>query len=90
MVLVTVVLLMVVQAVVAADPLLVLLTQVAVEELIEQGLEPAPDGNGTQPIMMMTSDISLTRDPTGEYQKIVRDFADNATAFDDAFKQLAI
>lgn len=36
--------------------------------------------------MMLTSDISLTRDPTGRYQKIVSQFAQDQAAFDHAWK----
>jgi len=46
---------------------------------------PAADGNGTQHLMMMTSDISLLHDPEGEYIKIVEQFAKDPAAFDDAF-----
>jgi len=46
---------------------------------------PSPDGNGTQDIMMMTSDISLISDPTGEYQKLVALFAFDQSKFDNSF-----
>ena len=52
-------------------------------------LAPAPDGmdakypNGTEPIMMMTSDVSLTYDP--DYLEIVRRYADDIAAFDNDF-----
>jgi len=36
---------------------------------------PAADGNGTQPVMMLTSDVSLTRDPAGAYGPIVKQYA---------------
>uniref|UniRef100_A0A7S3YPL2 Plant heme peroxidase family profile domain-containing protein n=1 Tax=Lotharella globosa TaxID=91324 RepID=A0A7S3YPL2_9EUKA len=45
---------------------------------------PGPQG-GQQEIMMLTSDISLTRDPTGKYQEIVKLFAEDQQAFDHAF-----
>ena len=35
---------------------------------------------------MLTSDISLTKDPAGQYQPIVAQFARDAAAFDHAFK----
>ena len=40
---------------------------------------------GNQTIMMLTSDISLLEDPTGEYQKIVTEFAGDLAAFENAF-----
>jgi len=45
---------------------------------------PGPQG-GSQPIMMLTSDISLTRDPTGKFQKIVEKYARDQAAFDNDF-----
>ena len=36
-------------------------------------------------IMMLTTDVSLLHDPKGEYQKIVRNFADDQDALDKAF-----
>lgn len=45
---------------------------------------PAADLKGDlQDIMMMTSDVSLTKDP--EYQKIVAAWADDQASFDNAF-----
>jgi len=41
--------------------------------------------NGTQGIMMLTSDISLLHDPRGEYIKYVKMFAENITLFEEAF-----
>lgn len=46
---------------------------------------PAADGNGSQDIMMLTSDISLTEDPEGEYQKWVATFASDQGALEHAF-----
>ena len=46
---------------------------------------PAADGNGTQPVMMMTSDVSLVSgDPS--YLALVELYASNQSALDDAFK----
>merc|ERR1711871_1351475 len=45
---------------------------------------PGPAG-GSQPTMMLTSDISLTQDPQGEYQKIITMYANEPAAFDHAF-----
>lgn len=45
---------------------------------------PAVDGNGTQDTMMMTSDISLLKDPS--YRKIVEAWAHDTKPFDEAFK----
>ena len=45
---------------------------------------PAAHGQGTQPIQMMTSDLSLVED--AEYKKIVELFAKDGAAFDNAFK----
>lgn len=47
-------------------------------------LAPGPAG-GQQEIMMLTSDISLTKDPQGVYQKIVQTFASDLSAFEHAF-----
>uniref|UniRef100_A0A7S4BLV4 Plant heme peroxidase family profile domain-containing protein n=1 Tax=Chrysotila carterae TaxID=13221 RepID=A0A7S4BLV4_CHRCT len=49
-----------------------------------QPLAPGPAG-GTQPTMMMTSDIALTMDPTGSYQKIIHEFAAKPEVFDRQF-----
>eukprot|EP00965_Chrysotila_dentata_P245671 6206704-Pleurochrysis_carterae.AAC.1 len=49
-----------------------------------QPLAPGPAG-GTQPTMMMTSDIALTMDPTGSYQKIIHEFAAKPEIFDRQF-----
>lgn len=49
-------------------------------------IAPAPHGNGYQSVMMLTSDISLTQDRKGEYQKIVQHFAQDQAALEDAFK----
>merc|ERR1719197_2305195 len=45
---------------------------------------PGPQG-GRQDTIMMTSDVSLTRDPKGSYQKIVASFARDQSLFDNAF-----
>lgn len=47
-------------------------------------IAPGPQG-GNQSIMALTSDVSLTKDPTGRYQEIVKDFAENPQHFDYAF-----
>ena len=54
---------------------------------------PSVDLKGKQSIMRLTSDVSLTKDPTGEYQKIVKAWAATTSAdgksnakFDHAFK----
>ncbi|KAJ8606081.1 hypothetical protein CTAYLR_005192 [Chrysophaeum taylorii] len=44
---------------------------------------PSPDGNGTEPTMMMTSDVSLTADAA--YVKLVEEFAADMGAFETAF-----
>eukprot|EP00746_Dinoflagellata_sp_MGD_P148914 gnl/MRDRNA2_/MRDRNA2_81039_c0_seq1.p1 gnl/MRDRNA2_/MRDRNA2_81039_c0~~gnl/MRDRNA2_/MRDRNA2_81039_c0_seq1.p1 ORF type:complete len:709 (-),score=130.49 gnl/MRDRNA2_/MRDRNA2_81039_c0_seq1:194-2320(-) len=36
-------------------------------------------------IMRLTSDMSLLHDPKGEYQKLVKEFAEDQAKFDDAF-----
>lgn len=43
-----------------------------------------PGKSPTEDVMMLTSDISLTRDP--QYKQIVQQFAENPAAFDYAFK----
>lgn len=45
-----------------------------------QGAEPS-----LQPFMRLTTDISLTKDPKGEYQKIVKEFAEDQSKLDNAF-----
>jgi len=40
---------------------------------------------GKQDIMMLTSDISLTKDPTGRYQKIIKAYADDQALFERNF-----
>jgi len=45
---------------------------------------PGPSG-GKQATMMMTSDVSLTKDPLGLYQPIIQQFATDLPAFEDAF-----
>ena len=45
---------------------------------------PAP-GSANQSVMMLTSDVSLLEDPSGEYQKLVAKYADDIAAFEDAF-----
>jgi hypothetical protein len=45
---------------------------------------------GNQTIMMLTSDISLLEDPTGEYQKIVTEFAGDLAAFENAFAHAVV
>jgi len=47
---------------------------------------PGPQG-GLQDIMMLTTDVSLTRDPTGAYQPIISHFAQDQDAFGHAFMQ---
>lgn len=47
-----------------------------------------PSVNGTSPpqhVMMMTSDVSLKFDPTGNYQKIIQLYADQPAVFSNAF-----
>ena len=46
---------------------------------------PAAHGGDAVPTMMLTSDISLTKDPAGRYQPIVQRFAQDSAAFDHAF-----
>lgn len=46
-------------------------------------MAPTADLADTQPIMMLTSDISLINDP--DYKEIVADYAANPSNFDDAF-----
>jgi len=48
-------------------------------------MAPAANGNGTQNIMMLTSDVSLLHDPTGEYQKLVALYAEDQTTFEHNF-----
>lgn len=49
-------------------------------------MSPGVDNSSeAQPVMMMTSDISLLEDPTGAYQKLIQQFADDDAAFDNAF-----
>jgi len=46
---------------------------------------PSADGKGLQNVSMLTSDISLLNDPTGEYQKYVKMFAEDIKAHEYAF-----
>eukprot|EP00471_Norrisiella_sphaerica_P000034 CAMPEP_0184479338 /NCGR_PEP_ID=MMETSP0113_2-20130426/1103_1 /TAXON_ID=91329 /ORGANISM="Norrisiella sphaerica, Strain BC52" /LENGTH=674 /DNA_ID=CAMNT_0026857397 /DNA_START=164 /DNA_END=2188 /DNA_ORIENTATION=+ len=47
-------------------------------------MAPGPQG-GNQSIMALTSDVSLIKDPTGRYPKIVRNFAESPEEFGSAF-----
>lgn len=49
-----------------------------------QPVAPGPQG-GKQPTMMMTTDVSLTKDPTNQYQRLVKQFAEDQAAFDHAW-----
>ena len=42
-------------------------------------------GGPREPIMMMTSDLSLLEDPENSYQQYVQQFNEDSAAFDDAF-----
>lgn len=42
-------------------------------------------GGPREPIMMLTSDLSLLNDPEQSYQQYVQEFALDSTAFDEAF-----
>ena len=42
-------------------------------------------GGPREPIMMLTSDISLLNDPLNSYQQYVSEFAEDQEAFDTAF-----
>jgi len=46
---------------------------------------PAAAGNGTQAVMMLTSDISLTRDPENSYQSLVTKYATNLKVLEHDF-----
>ena len=46
---------------------------------------PGVEGGAREPIMMMTSDISLLNDPENSYQQYVQQFHDDEPAFDAAF-----
>ena len=46
---------------------------------------PSADGKGRQAVMMLTSDISLTRDPKGLYQPLVWEFAASLPKLERAF-----
>jgi catalase (peroxidase I) len=48
-------------------------------------VSPSADGSGSQNISMLTSDVSLTKDPA--YFEIVKRFAGDSKAFGDAFSQ---
>jgi len=54
---------------------------------VANGTNPVAPGaqGGEQATMMMTSDVSLTKDPQGQYQKLVRLFANNLSSFEHAF-----
>ncbi|GMI04141.1 hypothetical protein TrLO_g10901 [Triparma laevis f. longispina] len=58
--------------------------QVRKEQNVTAPTGPAADGDGTQEIMMLTSDVSLTRDP--EYLKLVKEFAGDLEEFENQFK----
>lgn len=40
---------------------------------------------GTERIMMLTADVALLQDPEGKYQDIVKEFAENEEALEEAF-----
>merc|ERR1711862_437354 len=40
---------------------------------------------GTERVMMLTSDVALIKDPEEKYQDIVKEFAENPKALDEAF-----
>jgi catalase (peroxidase I) len=52
---------------------------------VAPGPQAHAGGTATQRIMMLTSDISLLRDPENSYQDIVREFATDQPAFDRMF-----
>jgi catalase-peroxidase len=54
---------------------------------VKDGKTPQAPGafGGLQNIMLLTSDVSLTKDPTGKFQPIVEQFANDMGAFSDAF-----
>ncbi|GMI11253.1 hypothetical protein TrVE_jg2970 [Triparma verrucosa] len=57
--------------------------QVRKEQNVTAPSGPAADGDGSQDIMMLTSDISLTRDPA--YLKIVKEYASSLSSFENQF-----
>lgn len=46
---------------------------------------PSSDGTGRQDIMMLTTDMALLNDPASKYQELVKEFATDAPALDEAF-----
>jgi catalase-peroxidase len=44
-----------------------------------------PESNATQDVMMLTTDVALSVDP--EYKQYVKEFAENKTAFAEAFSK---
>jgi len=57
--------------------------QWGVENVSQSPIAPAAHGEGTQPVMMLTSDVSLLSDT--EYFKIVNTFASDLPALENAF-----